>query len=51
MLKNFQLNPERVEWSEAMCEIITKGSVFAECRKYVTDYNQYYKNCREDSCG
>lgn len=43
--------PDRKEWAEDSCKIITDGSVFAACRKVVTSFHDYYKECKYDACG
>jgi len=46
-----QANPGRADWAKSTCRIITDGEEFAECRKKVTDYQLYYKDCLYDTCG
>ena len=46
-----QVHPEREMWATERCSIISVGSVFAECRKVVSDFDQYRKDCEFDACG
>ena len=34
-----------------MCSVIKEGELFGNCRKVVTNYMWFYKNCIYDSCG
>ncbi|XP_038045083.1 SCO-spondin-like [Patiria miniata] len=43
------LNPERREWAESACSIITESG-FASCHDYA-DPKPFYDNCVFDSCG
>ena len=46
-----QSNPDRADWAKSTCSIITEGQEFAECRKQVSDYELFYKDCLYDTCG
>lgn len=46
-----QSNPGRADWAKSTCRIITDGHEFADCRKKVSDYQLYYKDCLYDTCG
>jgi hypothetical protein len=42
-------NPLRRSWSNAVCELISKSSIFEECRKHVTNYMDFEDDCRYDA--
>ncbi|ESO04763.1 hypothetical protein HELRODRAFT_78885 [Helobdella robusta] len=44
-----QAHPERVAWATSSCSIITKGAVFADCRK-VVNYETFFQECMAASC-
>jgi len=51
MLLLMQSNPGRADWAKSTCRIIIEGHEFEECRKKVSDYQLFYKDCLYDTCG
>ena len=47
----FQEHPERENWAVQRCNIIRTGSIFADCRMHVTDFELYAMDCEFDACG
>ena len=50
MLSSPQANPHRREWARERCRIISESAMFEDCRKKVTDYDTYYRDCLYDAC-
>jgi hypothetical protein len=43
--------PERYTWAAEKCDIIRTGTLFADCRKKVLNFEQFALDCEYDACG